>query len=90
VVHRALPRRDRSREIHYALLLPDEDVCVGRVRSREAHPFDDGDATRHMHWQFADAPDAARHLVGDGPPDDMARAIRRAVTSGRIAYPPAG
>lgn len=76
--------------LHYALLMPGEDKCVDRVRTREAHPFADEEATRHMYGQFAGPSAAAGHLIGDGEPDQLAEAIRAAVGRGELLYPSAG
>lgn len=78
------------KRLHYALLMPGEDKCVDRVRTRAAHPFADVDATRHMYGQFAESPVAAGHLIGDGEPGDLAEAIRAAVVRGELLYPAAG
>lgn len=76
--------------LHYALLMPGEDKCVDRVRTRDAHPFADVDATRHMYGQFAWSPVAAGHLIGDGEPGELAETIRAAVRRGELLYPSAG
>ena len=62
--------------IHYTILMPDEEVCVNRVRNRAEHPFADVDATRHMYRQFAEANPDPRHIVTGGPdPESTAAAI---------------
>lgn len=73
--------------LHYALLLPGEEKCVERVQTRDAHPFADVDATRHMYGQFAESPVSARHLIGDGEPHHVAESIRLAVGRGELLYP---
>ena len=78
------------RLLHFALLLPDEQTCVSRVLTREAHPFADEDATRPMCRQFADSPLSARRAIPDGDPAAQADQIRRAVHRGELAYPAAG
>jgi len=49
--------------LHYAVLLPPEQHCVDRVRSRAGHGFTDLPATRHMYREFADADIAPNHLI---------------------------
>ena len=78
------------KRLRYALLLPGEEKCVERVQTRDAHPFGDVDATRHMYCQFAESPVATRHLIGDGEPHHLAESIRLAVGKGSLAYPAAG
>jgi predicted ABC-type ATPase len=71
--------------LHYVALLPSEECCIARVRTRVGHGFTDVAATRHMYRQFADAGIDARHLVRD--PDDpqaTAEAIREAVARGTL------
>jgi cytidylate kinase len=58
------------RSVHYAVLLPDLDMCVARVRDREDHGFRDESVTRQMHESFATSTIDARHIFagdGDGP-----------------------
>lgn len=73
--------------LHYAILLPDEEVCVERVLTRPSHPFADPDATRHMHRQFAGADAGAHHVRADADPAALARSIKLAVERGDLAYP---
>ena len=49
--------------IHYVVLLPPEPACAARVRSRVGHGFNDLDAARHMHREFASADIGARHVL---------------------------
>ncbi len=59
--------------VDYAVLLPDEEVCVERVRTRSRHGFRDEPATRQMHDQFSGADLAPRHiLAGDDIAGDVA------------------
>lgn len=51
--------------LHYAMLLPPEQVCIERVRSRTGHGFTDLDAARAMYREFATAEVAGRHLIRD-------------------------
>jgi hypothetical protein len=48
--------------VHYAVLLPPEDVCLARVGSRIGHGFTDLAAARHMYGDFARAAVAPRQL----------------------------
>ena len=50
-------------EIHYVILLPPQDVCLERVRSRTGHGFGDPDATRHMYREFARATTGAHRTI---------------------------
>jgi cytidylate kinase len=59
-------------DLHYVILLPDEETCVGRVRSRTGHGFTDLPATRNMYGQFVRASIDPRHVLAD-PPDDPQR-----------------
>jgi cytidylate kinase len=61
--------------LHYAVLLPPEEVCLERVRCRADHGFKDLDAARHMYREFADAEVASRH-VADSTEDAAALASR--------------
>lgn len=58
--------------VEYVVLLPPEEVCVGRVRSRPDHGFTDEDAARHMYAEFAAAEIDARHVLRDPPADPAA------------------
>ena len=49
--------------LHYALLLPPEQVCLHRVASRVGHGFTDLDAAQHMYAEFAGAQIDSRHVV---------------------------
>jgi adenylate kinase family enzyme len=49
--------------LHYAILLPPEELCLQRVRSRAGHGFRDLEAARHMYTEFATAEVDPRHLV---------------------------
>lgn len=54
--------------LHYALLLPPEQLCLCRIESRVGHGFSDLDAARRMYARFADADIDARHVIT--APDD--------------------
>lgn len=74
-------------ELHYALLLPAEQVCLDRVRDRLGHGFTDPAATRHMHADFARASTAARHRIPSSePPETIAEEIRQRVAHGSLRY----
>jgi cytidylate kinase len=80
-----------SADVHYAVLLPDEQTCVDRVAGRTGHGFTDEAATRHMHGEFVKHPVAARHVLAP-PPDDPAETaalLVRRFTAGELRLPPA-
>ena len=53
-------------EFDYVILLPSEDQCVERVRTRVGHGFDDVAAARSMHPQFdTDRPAIGHVIEGD-------------------------
>jgi predicted ABC-type ATPase len=63
--------------MHYAILLPPEQICLERVRCRVDHGFKDLEAAHHMYTEFADADaDAARRHVVDNTEDATALASR--------------
>lgn len=73
--------------LHYALLLPSEQVCLDRVRNRVGHGFTDQAATRHMHADFTRAPVAARHRIPPADqPEQTARRIAERVAAGSLRY----
>ena len=77
--------------LHYAVLFPDEDVCVERVATRSGHGFSDEEATRHMHAEFARgcASLDGRHLVeATGGPDALATEILDRWAAGDLRYAP--
>lgn len=61
--------------LHYAVLLPPEELCLERVRCRADHGFKDLEAARQMYREFADAEIASGHVV-DGTEDATALASR--------------
>jgi hypothetical protein len=73
--------------VHYAVLMPSEEVCVQRVRQRADHGFVDEPATRQMWREFAEVELPGRHVLrlsdGDAP-DQVARRVRDAVSAGRL------
>jgi cytidylate kinase len=76
-------------QVEYAVLLPSVERCVERVSNRQEHGFDDADATRKMHRQFADASIEPGHLLID-PPDDpnhVADVIVDALERDLLRYP---
>lgn len=70
--------------LHYLVLLPSEECCVQRVRSRVGHGFTDLEATRHMYRQFSEAQIDPRHVLTDLPqePDAVVARIREQVADG--------
>lgn len=71
-------------QLNYVVLLPSEQLCVGRVQERLGHEFTDRDATVSMHRQFAEASLARRHVVTDlsDDPEKAADAIHRRIADG--------
>jgi len=55
----------RLGRLHYVILLPDVETCVGRVAARVGHGFTDENATRQMHAQFEHAEVERRHILRD-------------------------
>jgi cytidylate kinase len=51
--------------LDYVVLLPDVEVCVERVMTRDGHEFRDEAAARKMHDHFAGAEIDARHLLAN-------------------------
>lgn len=72
--------------LHYALLLPPEEVCLNRVDSRTGHGFTDLDATRHMYREFADVTSTDRQLIRSvEPPETIASMIFDKVRTGELS-----
>ena len=74
--------------LEYVLLLPSVERCVENVRSREGHAFDNEEATRKMHLEFAKATIDERHVLRD-PPDGAAPVVDLILTGigdGRFRY----
>ncbi len=66
------------RALHYAVLLPDAELCVDRAPTRLGHGFADEAASRHMHAEFARGclDLDGRHLVESaGGPDALATEV---------------
>ena len=62
--------------VHYAVLLPDLETCLARVRDREDHGFRDESVTRQMHESFSTSKIDARHVVAErGDADVVAREV---------------
>jgi len=77
--------------LHYAVLFPDEHVCVERVATRSGHRFNDEEATRHIHAEFARgcATLDGRHLVEPaGGPDALATEVLDRWAAGDLRYAP--
>lgn len=78
-------------EWQYVVLLPPEDVCVERVRTRIGHEFGDVAATRHMHREFSRSDIDRRHVIDRvGEPTEIASLIRDGLRSGRFLITRAG
>lgn len=58
--------------VEYVILLPAEEVCLERVRTRPDHGFTDLDAARHMYAEFASAEIDDRHVLRDPPAEPAA------------------
>ena len=78
----------RREAVHYAVLLPDLDTCLERVRTRDDHGFRDEAATRQMHGSFAAANIESRHVIPDFPGDPQAAAneIVRRLETGALLH----
>ncbi len=73
------------RSLHYAVLLPPEQHCLDRVRSRAGHGFTDLPATRQMYRDFAEADLAPNHLItSTAEPAHIASTIFELVLAGVI------
>jgi energy-coupling factor transporter ATP-binding protein EcfA2 len=73
--------------LHYALLLPPEQLCLHRVQSRVGHGFTDLEAARHMYAEFAGAEIDRRHLVAHcDNPESVSAHIFQLVRDGSIAW----
>lgn len=74
--------------LHYAVLLPPEDVALDRVRTRQGHGFTDLDAARRMHTDFRTCLLDPRHLVtADGSAEEVAAQVRLGVDAGTLTWP---
>jgi cytidylate kinase len=77
--------------LHYAILLPPEQVCLERVRCRTDHGFQESAATRHMYREFAEADIDPRHVLAST--DDvgaLASRLFHLVQEGVLRWPLAG
>ncbi|MBO0805003.1 MAG: hypothetical protein J2P25_18255 [Nocardiopsaceae bacterium] len=74
--------------LHYAVILPPEATCVGRVAARSGHGFTSADATRAMYRAFSEAAVPGRHLItGEGQaPEEIARRIIGGVAMGSLVW----
>lgn len=74
--------------LHYAVLLPPEEVCVHRVTTRQGHGFKDLDATRRVHRDFASAEVDPRHVLSDPPKeiDRVVELLRGRMADGSLLY----
>jgi hypothetical protein len=60
--------------LHYAVLLPSIERCLGRIRTRVRHGFEDEPATRQMHASFTAAGIDPRHVIANEDDDPRAAA----------------
>ena len=76
--------------LDYVILLPSEDCCVERVRTRIDHEFSDEAATRKMHGEFAGGEIDPRHVLADpsDDPDAVADLIVALLYAGMLRYDP--
>jgi hypothetical protein len=76
--------------LDYVILLPSEECCVQRVRTRTDHEFSDEAATRKMHSEFAAGGIDPRHVLTDPPddPDEVVDLIVASLDAGRLRYEP--
>jgi adenylate kinase family enzyme len=71
--------------LHYAILLPPEELCLERVRSRAGHGFRDLEAARHMYKEFAAAEADPRNMVvSTEAPAVLASRLRHLVREGTL------
>ena len=74
--------------LHYAMLLPPEQLCMERVRDRVGHGFTDLDAATHMYKEFAGADVDRRHVVTST--DDaaaIASRLSQLIQEGSLGWP---
>jgi len=72
-------------ELDYVVLMPDVDVCRGRVESRARASFSDLEATAKMHHEFSTATLDQRHVITDlATPEAMADLVESARDGGRL------
>jgi adenylate kinase family enzyme len=72
--------------VDYVVLLPTVEQCVDHVRTRVGHHFNDEDATRTMHHEFASAPVDVRHVIepGQGSVSDVVAEIQARLRAGSL------
>ncbi len=74
--------------IHYVMLLPPEEVCVERVKSRVGHGFTNIPATRHMYQEFAQAQPVEQNVLSTvAPAETIAASIADMVKRGALMWP---
>ncbi|MGH3536809.1 MAG: AAA family ATPase [Pseudonocardiaceae bacterium] len=75
--------------LHYLVLLPSEECCVHRVRTRLGHGFTDIAATRHMYREFSNVQIDPRHVLTDPghEPDATAARIQQLLADDVFAHP---
>lgn len=71
--------------LHYAILLPPEQLCLERVRDRAGHGFRDLAAARHMYAEFARTQIDRRHVVyTTEDPEALASRLFQLVQAGSL------
>lgn len=72
---------------HYVILLPTEQVCLQRIRSRVGHSFSDLDAARHMYGEFTSAEVSDRYVTASSAPaEHVASSIFDRVVNGSLVW----
>ena len=79
----------RLDHLHYAMLLPPLETCLGRVSNRQGHGFTDLDAAEHMWREFDQVEIDSRHIVDNyhRTPTELARTLADKLSDGTIRYP---
>lgn len=73
--------------LHYFILLPSEQVCVDRVRSRVGHGFNDLGAARHMYRELATVDISDRYVMAStAPAESVASSIFELVVDGSLIW----
>jgi predicted ABC-type ATPase len=74
--------------VHYAILLPPEQVCLQRIHARVGHGFTDLDAARLMYAEFANAAVDRRYVItGSDDASSLAARLERLVRDGSLLWP---